>query len=64
MIEISRTCPMCRRLKKIEVGNIYLGAILRYERGEGYIQDIPLPPAEREFIKTGYCMECQRKIFD
>lgn len=63
MVAINKTCPMCRKMTTIEVDESLLEAIMKYNSGIGYIQDIPLPPNEREFIKTGYCMECQKMIF-
>jgi len=63
MIEINRTCPMCGEMKSIKVSEDVLPAIMRYDHGIGYIQDIPLSASEREFIKTGYCMECQEILF-
>lgn len=61
---ITRTCPMCGEETSIEVTNTEtLKQIARWERGEIYLQDIPLSASEREFIKTGYCMECQEILF-
>lgn len=61
---ISRICPMCGNLTHLEVpDDIYQPYVTRYEAGFGYLQDIPLPANEREFIKTGYCMECQEMLF-
>lgn len=61
---ITRTCPICGEETSIEVTNTEtLKQIARWERGEIYLQDIPLPASEREFIKTGYCMECQEILF-
>lgn len=60
---IYRLCPMCGRITSIEVDERILPMIDRYQQGIGYIQDIPLSANEREFIKTGYCMECQAILF-
>ena len=61
---ISRICPMCGNLTHLEVPDgIYRSFVTRYEAGFGYLQDIPLPANQREFIKTGYCMECQEMLF-
>lgn len=60
---IRRICPMCDSVNEITVDD-KLGAIIaKWQRGDCYIQDIPLPASEREFIKTGYCMDCQKLLF-
>ncbi len=38
-------------------------AIEEYKNKKIYVQDIPLPPNQREFLKTGYCFECQKLLF-
>ena len=61
---ISKQCPMCRKTTHLEVpDDIYQPYVTRYLAGFGYIQDIPLPADQREFIKTGYCMKCQEILF-
>ena len=60
---ITRKCPMCGSITEIEVDDNLKSAIDRYNSGIGYIQDIPLSASEREFIKTGFCMECQEILF-
>ena len=61
---LTRICPMCGTINHLEIpDDIYQPYVARYEAGFGYIQDIPLPPNEREFIKTGYCMDCQEVLF-
>ena len=62
-MKIYRRCPMCGQAKNIEVADELESAIARYESGIGYVQDIPLPASEREFIKTGYCFDCQDILF-
>lgn len=64
---IERDCPMC--------GNKYLLRIseLRYDQYKKYVvyhsreliqKALPdFDKFEREFIKTGYCPKCQKKIF-
>lgn len=61
---IVRICFMCGRVKEIEVPDALEDAIMHYEMGNGYIQDIPAEPKVREFIKTGMCFDCQHLIFD
>lgn len=61
---ITKRCPMCNKVTHLEVlDDIYQPFVTRYEAGFGYLQDIPLPANQREFIKTGYCMECQEMLF-
>lgn len=60
---IKRICPMCNKTNTIEVSDNLENAINRYMSGIGYIQDIPLSAEKREFIKTGYCFECQDWLF-
>ena len=60
---IARLCPMCGKVNKIAVDDKLKEAVNRYENGVGYIQDIPLSASEREFIKTGFCMDCQAVLF-
>ena len=60
---IIRTCPMCGKVNAIKVADALKPYIDRYNTGIGYIQDIPLPAEQREFIKTGFCMECQEVLF-
>lgn len=62
-MEIARRCPMCGKTTAIKVSDKIAKAIERYQNGNGYIQDIPLPASEREFIKTGFCIPCQEILF-
>ncbi len=59
----AKQCPMCGDCCCMTVPVAKMKA---YEMG-GYVQDVfPEPeynPAEREFIKLGTCLECQKKIF-
>ena len=63
-MKIHRLCRMCGTINAIELPDYLEEAIVHYEMGNGYIQDIPASPAEREFIKTGMCFDCQHIIFD
>ena len=63
---IYMTCPMCSEINYINFET--LDEIKRYDKyknGEGLIQDIfpEFTPFEREFIKTGYCVDCQCLLF-
>lgn len=62
-MEITRICPMCGGITAIAVSDEAAEAIKRYMKGYGYVQDIPLPASEREFVKTGFCLTCQEVLF-
>lgn len=62
-MRIHRLCMMCGTINSIEVDDSLENAINRYQKGIGYIQDIPLPANLREFIKSGYCLDCQEILF-
>ncbi len=58
-------CPMCGTSNTLEVNREEAEMIARYGSGRQLIQDA-LPQfnaGEREFIKTGYCGECQELLF-
>ena len=61
-IGVSRECPMCGKEYIMYVDPVDYE---KYMSGEGFIQDVfpYLNPMEREFIKTGYCPNCQDEIF-
>ena len=63
MTTITKTCPMCGTTNAKEYDGRIAEAITRYQIGIGYIQDIPLPATDREFIKTGFCESCQAMLF-
>ena len=57
-------CPMCGKIEKFEIADKEINkAIEEYKQKKIYVQDIPLPPNQREFLKSGYCFECQKLIF-
>jgi len=60
---VSRVCPMCGKEHIMYVDSAKYN---KYVSDGGFIQDIfpDLNPLEREFIKTGYCEDCQNKLFD
>lgn len=61
-MEIVNTCPMCGSTHWMRInGEQYE----KYKYGGMLIQDafLKLNPAEREFLKTGYCPECQELLF-
>ena len=64
MLQIIRKSPRTGNLNFMEL-DVTTEQINRYERGEGYIQDIfsNLSADEREFIKTGYTPDDWKEIF-
>ena len=61
-MDIVNTCPMCGSTHWMRInGEQYE----KYKYGGVLIQDAfpELDPFEREFIKTGYCPECQELLF-
>ena len=61
MTTIKQKCPMCNKVGEITVD---ADSYNKYTQG-ALIQDAfaNLNPAEREFIKTGYCLDCQEMLF-
>ena len=61
---VLRLCPMCGRVLRKDL-NITENQLLKYENSMDLIQNIfpNLNIKEREFIKTGYCYECQDVLF-
>lgn len=57
-------CGMCDRVTERKL-DITSAQLYRYRNGHGLIQEIfpNLDPADREFIKTGMCADCQQLIF-
>lgn len=57
-----KACPMCGYESKLFVDT---DKYYHYMHSKELIQDVfpELNPAQREFIKTGYCSECQHLLF-
>lgn len=62
---VYKLCPMCSQEYLMVLSNKETKKYEEYISGEGYIQtQLPdLNPVEREFLKTGYCPECQEVLF-
>ena len=60
-ITIANKCPWCGRNYKFDVPT---PEYMKWREG-ALIQEafVSLNPTEREFMLTGYCKECQDKIF-
>lgn len=63
-IKFGHNCPMCGKYFEKEL-NVTREQMQRYYNREDLIQNIfpDLTPSEREFIKTGYCDNCQSMLF-
>ena len=63
---IVMTCPMCSKHCGIELDNDQERRLFEWRSGDGYIQEKlgDLNSTEREFLKTGYCLDCQALLFD
>ena len=60
-----KQCPMCQEWNELTLkGKKVLEKYREWTLGKAFIQDIPLPANEREFLKTGYCNECQKLLFE
>lgn len=64
-MDISRVCPMCEDTTSISFkeDEKTMNALDKYFNGEIYLQELPFKPDVREFLKTGYCLECQKLLF-
>lgn len=65
MVEVYRLCPMCDKQHYMKLSNEQSRKLWEYEQGGLLIQEqfAELERAEREFLKTGYCSDCQEQIF-
>ena len=63
--EVERQCGMCGQKSRIKLSERELEAYERYLKGDELIQDcLPtLNRVEREFLKSGYCTDCQELLF-
>ena len=62
---IKRTCPMCGRVTGLKEDETMAAEHRHYAMYGGSIQDelTDFDAFEREFIKTGYCPNCQEMLF-
>lgn len=62
---IKRTCPMCGRVIGLKEDETMAAEHRHYAMYGGRIQDelTDFDAFEREFIKTGYCPNCQEMLF-
>ncbi len=65
MSTITKLCPMCGNLSRLELNEDEARAYSTYYRGRDLIQNkLPsLNRVERELLLTGYCPECQKILF-
>ena len=61
-MELRNTCMMCKRTFKIDLTEEEAN---KYINDNRLIQEVfpKMNPAEREFVITGYCLDCQAMIF-
>lgn len=60
-IDISNRCPMCGKSHSVEVN---LSAYEKWQNGELIQRAMPnLSATEREQLISGFCPDCQDKIF-
>lgn len=64
MQECKRVCPLCHRVYKMSFTTDEWHALGEWNRGEVKIQDAfpKLNPVERDWLKSGYCPNCQDLI--
>lgn len=64
--ELYAKCPFCRQESRMVLPIEYLKRYESYEQGMGSVSRMfpMLNPVEREFLMTGYCISCQRELFD
>lgn len=58
-------CDLCGKGGYIKLTAEQSEKVSQYHMGDGLVQELfpELNPCEREFIKTGMCMECQKMMF-
>ena len=62
---VTRQCSLCGEDCHIDLDDDELRRFEDYLDGWGFIQELlpDLNKCEREFLKSGYCAECQKKLF-
>lgn len=65
MAAIKRNCPMCDAISELTLTDEQAERAEKHFMGQGHIQVLlpELNAFEREFLITGYCVECQSRIF-
>ena len=60
---IEKKCPMCGKESRLQ--NVEQKQLEKFEKKEALIQHIfpAMHPYDREFLITGLCVECQKRIF-
>lgn len=58
-------CDLCGKGGYIKLTREQSDKVSQYHMGDGLVQELfpELNPTEREFIKTGMCMKCQKMMF-
>ncbi len=62
---VARECPMCGSTWYMDLDDDEFRHLEEYYDGWGLIQELlpDLNRCEREFLKSGYCVECQKMLF-
>lgn len=62
---ITRKCPMCGRIVDMEIRGTQEEEYNAYALHGGIIQEVlvSFDNFGREFVMTGYCPECQQRLF-
>ena len=57
------TCPTCGKKSMIMVNSV--DNLKKWAHGEGYVQDMfpELNAEDRETLLSGWCLDCQNKVF-
>lgn len=63
--EVKQECSICNHITKMKLTECELEAYREYLKGDKLIQEcLPaLNKVEREFLKSGYCIKCQKLLF-
>ena len=64
MKTVTKRCMLCGKESSLKLTEKVYASYEKYLAGYGYIQDIPLPADQREFLMTGMCDDCQHMMFD
>lgn len=60
---IENSCLLCGKESCIKLKKEMAIPVMKYLNGMTELHELPLNPPIREFIKTGMCKSCQKKMF-
>ena len=64
MRTVTKRCMLCGKESSLKLTADMYAKYEEYLAGHIYIQEIPLPADQREFLMTGMCEDCQHMMFD